>query len=369
MYFLRNTMKWLDDYRDAERVRKLVDHLHALKIPPLRLMEVCGTHTMAIARYGIRRLMPQTVTLTSGPGCPVCVTAARELDLFIEASRLPEVIITTFGDLLRVPGSHSSLQEEMARGRKVRVVYSPLDALALARRQPDREVIFLGVGFETTAPTVAAAILMAAEQEVKNFSVLSAHKVMPPALTALAAAPEVRLDGLLCPGHVSVIIGAGAYRPLASRFGLPCVIAGFEPVDILASICLLAEQARAGRPTVQIGYPRAVTENGNSRALAVLQQVFVPTDAEWRGFGVIAASGLAIRPAFEQFDACRRFGLSAPPSTEPKGCRCGEVLKGLLEPPDCRLYGSACHPGRPIGPCMVSSEGACAAFHRYEGVL
>jgi hydrogenase expression/formation protein HypD len=360
-------MEWLERYRDAERVRELADYLHTLKIPPLRLMEVCGTHTMTIARHAIRKLMPEKVSLTSGPGCPVCVTAAGDLDLFIEASRLPDVIITTFGDLIRVPGSRSSLQEETSRGREVRVVYSPLDALALARRNPGREVIFLGVGFETTAPTVAAAILMAAEQEVKNFSVISAHKVMPPALTALVATPGIRLDGLLCPGHVSVIIGAAAYQPLVERFRLPCVVAGFEPIDIMEAICLLAGQACRGEPQVEIAYRRAVAQMGNSRALAALWQVFTPIDAEWRGLGVIAASGLAIQPSFQRFDACHRFGLTAPPSAEPKGCRCGEVLKGLLPPPDCKLFGSTCHPGRPVGPCMVSSEGACAAFHRFEG--
>jgi hydrogenase expression/formation protein HypD len=359
-------MEWLEQYRDAERVHKLASSMKRMDLPSLRLMEVCGTHTMAIARHAIRRLMPQGVTLTSGPGCPVCVTAAGHLDLFIAASRLPDVIITTFGDLIRVPGSSSSLQEEMSRGREVQVVYSPLDALETARRHPGREVIFLGVGFETTAPTVAAAVLMAAEQQIGNFSIISAHKVMPPALTALAAAPDLRIDGLICPGHVSVIIGADAYRPLADRFGLPCVVAGFEPVDILEAIFLLARQAQQGEARVEIAYSRAVGLQGNHRALAIMEQVFEPADTEWRGLGIIPASGLAVRPELAHFDACRRFGLTAKPASPPKGCRCGEVLKGALDPSGCKLFGTACHPGHPVGPCMVSSEGACAAFYRYE---
>jgi hydrogenase expression/formation protein HypD len=359
-------MEWLDQYRDAERVRKMAAHLRELDLPPLRLMEVCGTHTMAISRYAIRKLMPPGLTLTSGPGCPVCVTAAGDLDLFLAASRLPGVIITTFGDLLRVPGSSSSLQEEMGRGREVRVVYSPLDALEIARRHPGRQVIFLGVGFETTAPTVAAAVLLAAEERIDNFSVISTHKVMPPALATLAASPDLRVGGLLCPGHVSVITGAEAYRSLAEDFRLPCVVAGFEPVDILEAICLLARQARQGEARVEIAYGRAVRSGGNPRALAIMDQVFAPADAEWRGLGLIPASGLALRDDFAFFDACRRFDLALEPVAGPKGCRCGEVLKGALAPPACQLFGTACHPGRPVGPCMVSSEGACAAFYKYE---
>lgn len=340
--------------------------LRELDLPPLRLMEVCGTHTMAIARFALRKLMPEGLTLTSGPGCPVCVTATADLDLFIAASRLPETIITTFGDLIRVPGSSSSLQEEMGRGRDVRVVYSPLDALEIARRHPRRQVIFLGVGFETTAPTVAAALLMAAGEGIGNFSVISAHKVMPPALAALAAAPDVRLDGLICPGHVSVIIGADAYRPLAEQDHLPCVVAGFEPADILGAILLLVRQAREGAARVEIAYGRAVGREGNPRALAIMNQVFAPADAEWRGLGPIPGSGLIIREEFARFDAARRFGLVREPAAGPRGCRCGEVLKGIIAPPACKLFGTACHPGRPVGPCMVSSEGACAAFYKFE---
>ena len=358
-------MEWLEHYRDAEMVRRLTERLRQQEVPPVRLMEVCGTHTMAIARYALRKLMPEHITLTSGPGCPVCVTAAGEIDAFIAAARLPRVTITTFGDLLRVPGSRSSLQEEQAQGADIRLVYSPLDALEIARKQPDREVIFLGVGFETTAPTVAAALLSAIQAGIGNFSVLSAHKVMPPALEALVAAPEVKVDGLLCPGHVSIIIGAEAYRPLVERYGTPCVVTGFEPVDILEGILLLTRQLVEQQPNIKIAYQRAVGESGNSRALEILHQVFEPADAAWRGLGTIPASGLAIRAEYQDFDAYRRFGLQVPAARERPGCQCGQVLKGLLSPPECKLFGKACHPGHPIGPCMVSSEGACAASFKY----
>ncbi len=350
---------------ERDLIGRLADYLRRLDLPPLRFMEVCGSHTMAIAQHGIRSLMPEAITLTSGPGCPVCVTATADIDTFVAASRLPDTIITTFGDLIRVPGSHSSLAAERGQGADVRVVYSPLDALAIARERPDRQVIFLGVGFETTTPTVAAAVLTAAAEGLENFSVLSSHKVMPPALDALLADPELRIDGLICPGHVSVVIGSDAYQPLVEQFRLPCVVAGFEPLDIVEAVVLLARQAEAGHPRVQVAYQRAVNPAGNARARAVMDQVFAAAPAVWRGLGEIPASGLVIREPYRTFDARHRFGLTTGEEKTPAGCRCGEVLRGRIAPPDCRLFGTACHPGRPVGPCMVSSEGACAAVHRY----
>ncbi|MDH5299100.1 MAG: hydrogenase formation protein HypD [Desulfobulbaceae bacterium] len=356
---------WPQMAESRDLIHRITEQLHRLDLPPLSFMEVCGTHTMAIARYSIRTLMPKAITLTSGPGCPVCVTATGDIDSFIAASKVPGAIITTFGDLIRVPGSKSSLQEEMGRGADVRVVYSPLDALAIARSHPDHQVIFLGVGFETTTPTVAATMIAARGEEIGNFSVLSSHKVMMPALTALLGDPELRIDGLICPGHVSVVIGADAYQPLVRQYSTPCVVAGFEPLDILQAVLLLALQIVEKNPRVEVAYQRAVTESGNSRARAVMEEVFAPDDAPWRGLGVIPASGLAIREAYQSFDARCRFDLPKIQAEEPAGCRCGEVLKGIMPPSGCRLFGSACHPGRPVGPCMVSSEGACAAFHRY----
>ena len=356
---------WQSALQDHDLSSRIIDYLQQLDLPPMRLMEVCGTHTMAIARYALRDLMPEAITLTSGPGCPVCVTSTGDIDTFIAASRIPDTIITTFGDLIRVPGSDSSLQKEMGRGSDVRVVYSPLDALELARSNPKREVIFLGVGFETTTPTVAAAILTAQEEKIANFSVISSHKVMMPALEALISDPQICIDGLLCPGHVSVVIGADAYSNLAQKHQTPCVITGFEPLDILQGIALLARQIIIRKPQVEIAYQRAVSHSGNQRARAVITEVFSPTDTDWRGIGNIAASGLAIRDNFVQFDAVKRFKITRPPAREPKGCCCGEVLKGIMQPPECKLFGHGCTPGHPIGPCMVSSEGACAAFHKY----
>ncbi len=358
-------MEWLHAYRDAERVGRLVDFLATLELPPVRFMEVCGTHTVAISRHGLRSLLPETIALTSGPGCPVCVTAGAEIDRFVKAAELDGVILATFGDLLRVPGSRGSLQEARSGGADVRPVYSTLDALALARDNPGRQVVFAGVGFETTAPTVAAALAMAHRQQIGNFSVLSAHKIMPPALELLASDPEISIDGLLCPGHVSVLIGAAAYRPLVEKYRIPCVIAGFEPLDILEGVAMLALQVKENRAEVEIAYRRAVSEEGNRRAMELLAEVFAPCGAEWRGLGSIEGSGLELRGEWAAYDAGLRFGLGLGKSVEPAGCLCGAVLRSVRQPTDCRLFGAACTPARPVGPCMVSSEGACAARYLY----
>lgn len=359
-------MDWIQTFRSSKTARELAAILQSLKPRPMRLMEVCGTHTMAIAHNGIRELMPPGVTLTSGPGCPVCVTASREIDTFVAASRLDKVIIATFGDLIKVPGTVSSLAKEMEQGADVRLVYSALDALTLARQHPDQEVIFLGIGFETTTPTIAAAVLQAEMEKLRNFSILSAHKLMPPALTALIADPEVRIDGLLCPGHVSIMIGAEAYQPIVEQYKIPCVIAGFEAADILHGIVLLVQQLMNNEAKVDISYQRAVYEKGNHKAMAIMNEVFEPCDAEWRGIGVIGQSGLRVKNSYRSFDASKRFRLEIPPGGTATGCQCGEVLKGLIMPEACRLFAKACRPDHPVGPCMVSSEGACAAYHRYS---
>jgi hydrogenase expression/formation protein HypD len=355
----------MEEYRDAALARQLLERIRGASRRPVRLMEVCGTHTVSIFRSGIRSLLPGTVALLSGPGCPVCVTDQAEIDAFIELARQRGVILATFGDLMRVPGTRSSLLRERADGRDIRVVYSTLDALDLARRHPGRTVVFLGVGFETTAPTVAAAIAAAAAEKLGNFTVFSAHKLVPPALEALMAGEAVAVDGFILPGHVSVIIGRDAYRPFFERHRIPCAVAGFEPTDILQAVCELVVQIEAGRPALANCYPRAVGAAGNPRARQLMAQVFEPGDAAWRGIGTIAASGLAIRPAYAAHDAGRRFALDLPEPKVPAGCACGEVLTGRKTPPQCALYKKACTPMEPVGACMVSSEGTCAAYYRY----
>ncbi len=354
---------------DAFNDPAIADHLareirHASN-KPIRLMEVCGTHTVSIFRSGIRSLLPPTISLISGPGCPVCVTAQSEIDLFVALARQPDTIVTTFGDLIRVPGSGSSLQREKADGADVRIVYATLDAVNLARENPDKRVVFLGVGFETTAPTVAAAIMAAHREHLENFFVVSAHKIVPPALSALAG-KGLAIDGFLLPGHVSVIIGTEAYRPFFERYRIPSVVAGFEPIDLLQAIFLLVRQIESDRPELANAYPRAVSSEGNPTAVAVMDQVFERIDAQWRGLGTIAKSGLAIRGAYARFDAARVFDLCIQPSPEPKGCACGEILTGTKIPPQCPLYRTRCNPMHPVGPCMVSSEGTCAAYYRYD---
>ncbi len=355
----------LSGFRDPEVARGLIEAIHATATSPVKLMEVCGTHTVAIAKNGLREVMPQNVTLLSGPGCPVCVTANRDIDTAIEFGRQPGVILATFGDMMKVPGSYSSLSAEKADGRDVRVVYSPLDALDIAASSPDSHVVFLGVGFETTAPTIASAIQQAAARGLDNFSVFSVHKTVPEALRALVNDPDVEVNGLILPGHVSAIIGLEPYRFLAEEFGVPSVITGFEPVDVLQGVLMLLRQLAEGRPAVEIGYKRGVPPEGNPAALGKMWEVFEPSDAEWRGIGVIPGTGMAIRSEYSRFDALERVPVSPPEPKETPGCQCGEVLRGVTLPFECRLFAKACTPERPIGPCMVSSEGSCSAYYRY----
>ncbi|MDD3618304.1 MAG: hydrogenase formation protein HypD [Desulfobulbaceae bacterium] len=354
-----------DPFRDGELSARLAEGIRAAVQRPLRLMEVCGTHTMAIFRHGIRTLLPDAVELISGPGCPVCVTSAGDIDQIIELASMPGVILTTFGDLLRVPGSSGrNLAEARAGGAEVEIVYSPADALNRARNT-DRTVVFPAIGFETTIPVIAATVLEARTEGINNFFLLVSHKVVPPALEVLLADPELAVDGLLCPGHVSAIIGARAYEPLAERYGMPCVVAGFEPLDILSAILLLVRQIRAGKGEVENAYGRVVGEDGNLRARQMIERVFEPCDARWRGLGEIPGSGLALRPEFREHDARAFFGLVPRSVPEPKGCRCGEILTGKVNPRQCPLFNTRCTPTHPVGPCMVSSEGTCAAYSRY----
>ena len=360
------TLKHIAEYRDSALARNLVEKIRRISRKDIRLMEVCGTHTVSIFRSGIRSMLPRTVSLLSGPGCPVCVTDQAEIDAFIELSKQKDVIVTTFGDLMRVPGSSSSLQHERAEGRDIRVVYSTVDALAVARKHPDKQVVFLGVGFETTAPTIAAAVVSAVGQRLDNFSAICAHKLVPPALEALMTLDDVRIDGFLLPGHVSVIIGLNAYRPFFESRRIPCVVAGFEPADILTALAAMVAQIEAGTPRLENAYPRAVSEQGNVKAQELLAEVFEPADACWRGIGIIPGSGLRIREAYAALDAGRRFDITVPKLKAPPGCACGEILTGKKTPPECALYKKVCTPIDPVGPCMVSSEGTCAAYYRYH---
>ncbi len=358
-------MKYLDEYRDIDLAMPLVEELKRCVTKPLRIMEVCGSHTMAIFRNGIRTILPEGMELISGPGCPVCVTSASHMDAFIAMSELPDVRVTIFGDLFRVPGTHNSLANASSKGAKVDIVYSSMDALELAKQNPNELVVFLGVGFETTTPGIAATILAAKNQNVKNFVVFSTQKTMPIPMNALLSDPDLKLDGLLCPGHVSSIIGAGAWESLASKFGLACAVGGFETADLLKSLIVLAKQVATNNPKVENVYPRAVSWEGNTRAQKMVDEIFEPAAMNWRGLGIIPDSGMRIRDKYADFDAEVRLDIELIDTPEPKGCGCGEILKGKSSPLDCPLFDTRCTPATPIGPCMVSSEGTCAAFHKY----
>jgi hydrogenase expression/formation protein HypD len=352
------------DFRDPQLVRGLAERLRGMQAPPATLMEVCGTHTVVIARHGLREALPKGVRLISGPGCPVCVTPQEQIDHFIALGGVEGVTLATFGDMVRVPGAHQSLEQARAEGVAVLVVYSPMEAVEVAARNADRQVVFFGIGFETTAPAVALAMLEARQRGLGNFSVLCAHKLIPPAMMALLDS-DLLVDGFICPGHVSVVIGSEAYRPVAAR-GKPCVVTGFEPADVLAAVIMLVQQLAEGRSEVEVEYGRAVRPKGNPKAQELLARVFRVADARWRGLGVIPGSGYELAEEFAAFDAARRFELERPESVEPAGCRCGDVLRGAIDPPECPLFGDACTPRRPVGSCMVSSEGACQAWFRYR---
>ena len=360
----------------AERkllIRELTGEIHKAAAAigrPVNLMEVCGTHTMAIARSGLKRLLPDSVHLLSGPGCPVCVTPPQVIDTVLSLSERSDVTIATYGDMIRVPGSRrgESLAARRAAGARVEIVYSPMDALDLAAADPEREVVFLGVGFETSAPGTAAAIRAAKELGLKNFSVFPMLKTVEPALRALLAAPDFNVQGFLLPGHVATIIGTAGFRYLAEEYHTPGVVSGFEPEDILLSVYRLLCQARDGRAEIENEYTRAVAENGNPLALGMMAEVLAARDEPWRGLGVIPGSGLTIRQPFEKYDAQKKFRLHYADAEPPTACRCGMVMQGKLEPGACPLFGTACLPEDPVGPCMVSSEGACAAAYKYQGV-
>ncbi len=366
-------MKYLSEFRDPEAAKALHQQIKkaAAKLPePVKIMEICGSHTVSIFRAGIKSLLPSNVTLVSGPGCPVCVTATEDMDRMIALSGMAvekNITIATFGDMVRVPGSFTSLEKERAAGADVRITATPLDALRWAGENPDREVVFLGVGFETTSPTIAATVERAQRDNISNFTVYPAFKLLPPALAALLDSEDVALDAFICPGHVSVMLGADTYRPVAAKYGKPCVIAGFEPLDIMLGISVALGLLANKQHEVYNTYKRAVTDEGNRAAMDLLMKIFKPVDTPWRGLGYIPDSGLDFREEYSEFNAITRYGLTeVETGSDPPGCACGEVLRGVIDPPQCHLFGNECSPQSPMGSCMVSSEGSCAAWYRYN---
>jgi hydrogenase expression/formation protein HypD len=362
-------LRFITEFRRSELAEGLISQIQRRSKTPARFMEFCGGHTVTIFRYGIRQVLPKTIDMVSGPGCPICVTANADLDKAIALSQLPGVIVATFGDMLKVPGSRSSLQKAKAGGAQVQTVYSTMDALEIAEANPDKSVVFLGIGFETTAPTIAASILQAEEKGIENYYVLSLHKLCPPVIRALLDSGEVKINGLVCPGHVSAIIGSHPWEFIANEYGIPCVVSGFEPLDILQCVDMLVEQVENGESRVEIAYRRGVRPEGNRQALELMEQVFEPCPARWRGIGEVADSGLKLRDKYRRFDAEANFDIKPGETIEPAGCICGEVLRGVKTPKDCRLFGKACTPEKPVGPCMVSAEGSCSAYYLYgDGV-
>lgn len=363
-------MNPLAELRNPHLVQECIGHIHQLTkelgCSNVQFMEVCGTHTMSVYRHGIKNVLPPQIRLLAGPGCPVCVTPTNIVDMAIMLAQRPDVIMTTFGDMIKVPGKKSNLAKEKGNGCDVRVVYSPLDALDIAKENSEKEIVFIAVGFETTSPAIAATVLQAEKEKIRNFSVLVSHKVMPPPMKALVESKEIQIDGFLCPGHVSTITGAKIFDFLAEDYHIPCVVAGFEPLDILQSIEMLLRQITMERAEVEIQYDRCITWEGNRKAQAILGTVFEPCDAEWRGIGVVPGSGLKLKKRFRYFDTLVKFDMELPSAVHIPGCICGDVLRGAKSPADCKLFKRACTPENPIGPCMVSSEGTCAAYFKYE---
>ena len=359
-------MKFIDEYRQGGLARRLAEQIARLADRPLKLMEVCGGHTHTIFKYGIEDLLPPNIEMIHGPGCPVCVIPMGRTDDAIALARRPGVIFTTFGDAVRVPGSKTSLLGAKAAGADVRMVYSPLDALKLAKKNPTRQVVFFALGFETTSPSTAMTVLQAAREGVENFSAFCNHIMIVPALKALLDSPDLKLDGFVGPGHVSAVIGTRCYEFVSRDYGKPLVVSGFEPLDVLQSVYQIVKQVVEGRAEVENQYGRVVSREGNRRALEALSEVFEPRDYfEWRGLGSIAYSGMKLRKKYAAFDAELKFGVPGLRVADPKACQCGEILKGVKRPWECKVFGTACTPETPIGSCMVSSEGACAAYYNF----
>jgi hydrogenase expression/formation protein HypD len=369
-------MRYVDEFREPKNVKQWLASIERLtkQMPqegerPLQVMEVCGGHTHTIFKYGLAGLLPRAVEFVHGPGCPVCVLPMGRVDDCVALGEHPQVILTTFGDTMRVPGSRKSLQQAKADGVDVRVVYSPMDALAVARRHPDREVIFFALGFETTMPSTALTVLQAERDNVRNFSLFCNHITIVPTLKALLDDEALRLDGFVGPGHVSMVIGTRPYRFIAEQYGKPFVVAGFEPLDLLQALWMVLKQIAEGRHTVENQYCRVVGETGNKTALAAIEQVFeVREFFEWRGLGSIDHSGVRIRDAYARYDAEHKFSIPSLAIADPRACQCGEVLRGVLKPWQCQVFGTACRPETPLGALMVSSEGACAAYYQYGGI-
>jgi hydrogenase expression/formation protein HypD len=358
-------MKYVDEYRKKDLILSVAEKLKTISMKEIVLMEVCGGHTMAIHRFGLTTLIPSNIHLISGPGCPVCVSSQHFIDKAMAYSKLPDVIITTYGDLIRVPGTSTSLEKERAAGSDIRIIYSVLESLEIAKKYPEKNIIFLGIGFETTAPATAAAIIQAKKDNISNFFVLSAHKVMPPVMKALVE-EGVKIDGFIAPGHVTAITGTGIYNELASVYGLGVVVTGFEPADLMQAVLMLAVQIESGTQKVEVQYQRVVHKEGNIIAQQLLNEVFVHADDRWRGLGIIPRSGLKISEGFSAFDADKHFQVEIPESKEPKGCICGQILRGLKTPADCPLFAKKCTPSDPVGACMVSGEGTCATYYKYR---
>ncbi len=359
-------MKYLDEYRNADEVHRFVREIKRVVTHPWSLMEICGGQTHAIIKFGLDRLLPEQIKLIHGPGCPVCVTPLDIIDKAVEIASRPEVIFCTFGDMLRVPGSSTDLQSVKARGGDVRVVYSPLDAVTLAQKFPQKQVVFLAVGFETTAPANAMAVYQAKEKGVENFSVLISHVLVPPAMEAILSSKENRVQGFLAAGHVCTVMGCHEYGPIAARYRVPIVVTGFEPLDILHGVYLCVKQLEEGRWEVENQYARSVRTEGNLPAQQLIKTVFQIVTRQWRGIGAINDSGLGLRDDYASFDAEKRFGLSARQIAEPRDCLSGLVLQGTIKPTECPAFGTKCTPEHPLGATMVSSEGACSAYYRYR---